>query len=103
LVGIIGIWPQVIDRAGILLSLCWSLLLVRVLPAFLQPVYIALALSVAVSKGDKSNENELMGIVFSGVAIAMATTVPFATYKASILTWEIPLLSSPSSVSWPFW
>lgn len=66
----------------------WLLLIVRVLPAFLQPVYIATALSVAVSKGNKSNENELMGIVFSGVAIAMVTTVPFATYMASILSWQ---------------
>ncbi len=64
------------------------LMLVRVLPAFLQPVYIATALSVAVSKGDKSNEHELMSIVFSGVAIAMVTTVPFATWLASRLSWE---------------
>lgn len=66
----------------------WLLLIVRILPAFLQPVYIATALSVAVSKGNKSNENELMGIVFSGVAIAMVTTVPFATYIASIASWQ---------------
>ena len=66
----------------------WLLMLVRILPAFLQPVYIAIALSVAVSKGNKSNENELMSIVFSGIAIAMVTTVPFATYIASKLTWE---------------
>lgn len=66
----------------------WLLMLVRILPAFLQPVYIAMALSVAVSKGNKSNENELMSIVFSGIAIAMVTTVPFATYVASKLTWE---------------
>ncbi|MGV0923749.1 MFS transporter [Empedobacter tilapiae] len=66
----------------------WLLMLVRILPAFLQPVYIAMALSVAVSKGNKSNENELMSIVFSGIAIAMVTTVPFATYIASKLTWE---------------
>ncbi|GLB54083.1 MFS transporter [Neptunitalea chrysea] len=66
----------------------WLLMLVRILPAFLQPVYIATALSVAVSQGDKKNENELMSIVFSGVAIAMVTTVPFATYIASIFSWE---------------
>lgn len=66
----------------------WLLIVVRILPAFLQPVYIATALSVAVSKGDKDNENELMSIVFSGVAIAMVTTVPFATYLASLFTWE---------------
>lgn len=67
----------------------WLLILVRILPAFLQPVYIAAALSAAVAKGNKSNENELMSIVFSGIAIAMVTTVPFATYLASRVTWEL--------------
>lgn len=66
----------------------WLLMLVRILPAFLQPVYIATALSVAVSQGNKQSENELMSIVFSGVAIAMVTTVPFATYIASLFSWE---------------
>ena len=64
------------------------LMLVRILPAFLQPVYIATALSVAVSKGDKKQANELMSIVFSGVAIAMVSTVPFATWLASQWSWE---------------
>ncbi|GAA0886479.1 MFS transporter [Sphingobacterium siyangense subsp. cladoniae] len=66
----------------------WLLMLVRILPAFLQPVYIATALSVAVSQAAKNRENELMSIVFSGVAIAMVTTVPFATWLASIWSWE---------------
>jgi len=66
----------------------WLLMLVRILPAFLQPVYIAAALAVAVSKADKKRENELMSIVFSGVAIAMVTTVPFATWLASLWSWE---------------
>jgi Arabinose efflux permease len=66
----------------------WLLLTVRILPAFLQPVYIATALSVAILMGGKQNENELMSIVFSGVAIAMVTTVPFATYIASLSSWE---------------
>jgi len=66
----------------------WLLMLVRVLPAFLQPVYIASALSVAVSAADKKHSNELMGIVFSGVALAMVTTVPFATWLSSIWSWE---------------
>lgn len=66
----------------------WLLMLVRILPAFLQPVYIASALSVAVSKADKKHSNELMGIVFSGVALAMVTTVPFATWLSSVWSWE---------------
>ncbi len=66
----------------------WLLLIVRILPAFLQPVYIATALSVAVSGKGEEHANELMGIVFMGVALAMVTTVPFATWLASILVWE---------------
>lgn len=66
----------------------WLLMVVRILPAFLQPVYIATALAVAVSKAEKKSENELMSIVFSGVAIAMVTTVPFATWLAGVWSWE---------------
>lgn len=66
----------------------WLLMLVRILPAFLQPVYIATALSVAVSQADQRKKNELMGIVFNGVTIAMVTTVPFATWIAGIASWE---------------
>ncbi|MBL1221059.1 MFS transporter [Chryseobacterium sp. L7] len=66
----------------------WLLMLVRILPAFLQPVYIATALSVAVSGADKKQANSLMGIVFIGVALAMVTTVPFATWLASVWIWE---------------
>lgn len=66
----------------------WVLILVRILPAFLQPVYIATALSVAVSKADDDKKNELMSIVFSGVAVAMVTTVPFATWISSLWSWE---------------
>ena len=67
----------------------WLLMIVRMLPAFLQPVYIATAIAAAVSSGEKSQENQLMGIVLGGIALAMVTTVPFATYLASIFTWQI--------------
>lgn len=80
----------------------WLLMLVRILPAFLQPVYIATALSVAIANADKKHENELMGIVFSGVAIAMVTTVPFATYLSSIATWEVSFMvqTAVSIIAW---
>jgi predicted MFS family arabinose efflux permease len=69
----------------------WLLMLVRVLPAFLQPVYIATALSVAVSDADDRSKNSLMSIVFNGVAIAMVTTVPFATWLAGLAHGNIHL------------
>lgn len=66
----------------------WLLMIVRILPAFLQPVYIATALSVAISGAAESRKNGLMSIVFNGVAIAMVTTVPFATWIAGLWSWE---------------
>lgn len=66
----------------------WLLMLVKVLPAFLQPVYIATALSVAVSDANDRSKNSLMSIVFNGVAIAMVTTVPFATWLAGLGSWK---------------
>ncbi|MDM1555020.1 MFS transporter [Chryseobacterium indologenes] len=66
----------------------WLLMLVRILPAFLQPVYIATALSVAISGAETTRKNELMSIVFNGVAIAMVTTVPFATWISGLYSWE---------------
>ncbi|KIO76204.1 sugar transporter [Pedobacter lusitanus] len=66
----------------------WLLLTVRILPAFLQPVYISSAIAAAVASGDKKHEHQLMGIVLGGIAIAMVTTVPLATYLAGIFTWK---------------
>lgn len=74
----------------------WLLMLVRILPAFLQPVYIATALAVAVSQANKKNENEMMSIVFSGITIAMVTTVPFATWLASLWSWEYSFMVQTS-------
>ncbi|MCQ9639662.1 MFS transporter [Chryseobacterium sp. WG14] len=66
----------------------WLLMIVRILPAFLQPVYIASALSVAISQAEEHKKNGLMSIVFNGVAIAMVTTVPFATWVSGLWSWE---------------
>lgn len=66
----------------------WLLMIVRILPAFLQPVYIASALAVAVSQAEEHKKNGLMSIVFNGVAIAMVTTVPFATWISGLWSWE---------------
>jgi predicted MFS family arabinose efflux permease len=70
----------------------WLLLMVRILPAFLQPVYIAVAIAVATAGATEKKKNELMGIVLGGIAIAMVTTVPLATYLASKITWEVSFM-----------
>jgi predicted MFS family arabinose efflux permease len=66
----------------------WMLILVRMLPAFLQPVFISNAIAAAVVNADKTQEYRLAGIVIGGIAIAMVTTIPFATYMAGIFNWQ---------------
>ncbi|NQX41157.1 Predicted arabinose efflux permease, MFS family [Pedobacter steynii] len=66
----------------------WLLILVRLLPAFLQPVFISTAIAAALAHADQKKAHQLMGIVLGGIAIAMVTTVPFATYMASIFNWQ---------------
>ncbi len=70
----------------------WLLLTVRVLPAFLQPVYIAVAIAAATWGAAEKKKNELMGIVLGGIAITMVTTVPFATYLASLFSWQVSFM-----------
>lgn len=60
----------------------WLLLAARMLPAFLQPVYIATAIAAATT--DKKDQHKMMAVVLGGIGIATVTTVPFATYIADV-------------------
>lgn len=66
----------------------WLLILVRMLPAFLQPVFISNAIAAATQGASKEEEYRLASIVVGGIALAMVTTVPFATYMAGLFSWE---------------
>lgn len=61
------------------------LMLLRMIPALLQPVYIANALAVAVNTSPKEEASNRMSIVFSGITIASFTTIPLATYWTNIV------------------
>jgi len=68
----------------------WLLLVVRMLPAFLQPVYISTAIAAATGAADKKHTHKMMAIVMSGIAIATVTTIPFATWLAGIYnSWQL--------------
>lgn len=60
------------------------LLLLRMLPAFLQPTCIAAAIYAAVALGDEKHKNELIGIVIGGIAIATVTTVPLSGFVSAV-------------------
>lgn len=65
------------------------LLLVRMLPAFMQPVYISTAIAAATAAVEKKDEHAMMAIVLGGIGIATITTVPLATYIAGLVgNWQ---------------
>ncbi|NLR64392.1 MFS transporter [Chitinophaga varians] len=67
----------------------WLLLAARMLPAFLQPVYIATAIAAATGTANKKDQHKMMAIVLGGIGIATITTVPFSTYIADIFnSWQ---------------
>lgn len=67
----------------------WLLMLVRLLPAFLHPALVSAAVGAATASADKKDVHKMMAIVIGGVGIATITTVPFATFIASVFNnWQ---------------
>ncbi|WP_341841428.1 MFS transporter [Chitinophaga caseinilytica] len=66
----------------------WLLLTVRVLPAILHPVFVSTAIAAAIQAAPPKEATRMMGIVLGGIAIAMVTTVPFATWLAGRINWK---------------
>lgn len=63
-------------------------LLARILPAFLHPAYFATAIGVAMSTAKKGAEHKAAAVIFGGVSLATVVGVPFATYMASVFSWQ---------------
>jgi predicted MFS family arabinose efflux permease len=67
----------------------WLLLVARMLPAFLQPVYISTAIAAATGQAGKKDVHKIMAIVLGGIGISTISTVPLATFIAGILgNWQ---------------
>ncbi|MDO7743416.1 MAG: MFS transporter, partial [Pedobacter sp.] len=67
----------------------WLLMTIRVLPAFLQPVFISTAIAVAIKDMPETTHHRLMSIVIGGIALAQVTVIPFVTFMAAHYGWEI--------------
>lgn len=67
-------------------------LITRVLPAFLHPVYVSLAFAVASSTVDKADIPKAVAKVMIGVSAGMVLGVPVVSYIASITSLEIAML-----------
>lgn len=68
------------------------LLIARALPAFLHPVYISMALTVAASTGSKIQGQKNVARVFIGVSAGMVLGVPVTSYIASEVSYEMGML-----------
>lgn len=64
------------------------LLIARILPAFLHPVFWSIALSTAATSVKKEDAPKAVGIVFGGFTIASVLGVPLSTLMADLFTWK---------------
>lgn len=64
------------------------LLLARVLPAFLHPLYFSAAIYAAVTNAPEKEKHSATAVIFGGVSIATVLGVPVTSYLASVFTWQ---------------
>jgi predicted MFS family arabinose efflux permease len=67
----------------------WLLLVFRIMPAFLHPVFFSAAIGAVIKSAKPSEQHKLMGIVIGGIAVSQVSIIPFASYMASIYGWQI--------------
>lgn len=68
------------------------LLLARALPAFLHPVYVSMAFTVAASSVCKENAPKAVARVFIGVSAGMVLGVPVTSFIASEISFRMGML-----------
>lgn len=68
------------------------LLVARILPAFLHPVYVSMAFTVAASSVSKEQAPKAVSKVFIGVSAGMVLGVPVTSFIASEISFEMAML-----------
>jgi predicted MFS family arabinose efflux permease len=66
----------------------WLLVSIRILPAMLHSVYYAAAIAAVINVSPQAQQHKMMAIALSGISIATVSTIPLATYLASIFSWQ---------------
>ncbi|MBL7697360.1 MAG: MFS transporter [Chitinophagaceae bacterium] len=64
------------------------LMIARILPAFLHPVFWAVSMSVAAKQAGPKDAPKAIAIVMSGLSIATVAGVPLTTYAANLFSWH---------------
>jgi len=70
----------------------WLLVLLRILPAILQPVFFSAAVGTIIRTASKEEQHQLMGIVIGGIALAQVTVIPLSTYLSSLYGWQVSFM-----------
>lgn len=68
------------------------LLIARILPAFLHPVYVSMALTVAATSVSKEKAPKAVSKVFIGVSAGMVLGVPLTSFIASEVSYPMAML-----------
>lgn len=68
------------------------LLLARILPAFLHPVYVSMALTVAAASVSKEKAPRAVSRVFVGVSAGMVLGVPLTSFIANEISFSMAML-----------
>ncbi|TPG34033.1 MFS transporter [Flavobacterium pectinovorum] len=64
------------------------LLIARILPAFLHPVFWSIALSIAANSLYGETSSKGVAIVFGGFTVSSVIGIPLATLMASVFNWQ---------------
>ena len=71
----------------------WLVLVARVVPAFLPPVYVSLSFAIASSSVAKQDAPKAVAKVMVGVSAGMVLGVPVMSYIANLFSLEIAMLA----------
>lgn len=71
----------------------WLVLVARVVPAFLHPVYVSLSVAIASSSVSEKEAPKAVAKVMVGVSAGMVLGVPVMSYIANLFSLEIAMLA----------
>ena len=70
------------------------LMIARILPAFLHPVFWAVAMTAAAKQAGPKDAPKAIAIVMAGLSVATVLGVPLTTYMADLFNWRISFIVS---------
>jgi predicted MFS family arabinose efflux permease len=70
------------------------LMIARVLPAFLHPVFWAVAMTAAAKQAGPKDAPKAIAIVMAGLSVATVLGVPLTTYMADLFNWRASFIVS---------